>query len=98
LEPLKGIEEHKIVEGHIADPSSDFTINHKKFVHVLRVIELKKLIEQKIDKQAGMILGVFLDDSKLIDKSEVFENSEVLSLSQIDSKLKRLLELYEGKS
>ena len=63
----------------------------------MRNEELKKLVEHKLDKQAGLILGTFLNDSKLTDKSHTFENSEIQSFSQIYSKLKALEEEYEGK-
>ena len=90
-------EEQKIFDGQIVNPHSDYTINHKKFIHILRVNELKKLIEHKIDKQALIISSLFLDDSNYIDKSEVFEETESLSFSQIHSKLEQLKEKYEGK-
>lgn len=89
--------EDKAFSGAIVDSNSYYTLNCRKFIQVLRNEELKKLVECKLDRQAGLILGTFLDDSKLTDKSHVFENSEVQSFSQIYAKLKALEEGYEGK-
>lgn len=85
------------MDNAIVDHSAYYTLNYRQFIHVLRSTELKRLIEHKIDKPAAIICGLFLDDSKLIDKSEVFENSEVLSFSQIHTKLKELHQFYQGK-
>ena len=35
-------------------------------------------------------MGVFLDNSKLMEKSEVFENSEMMSVTQVMGRLKKI--------
>ena len=100
----EGEEEYKLigaakeeskVEASIWDKNSYYTINHAKFIHLMRSWELKKMAETKLDKQAGILIGLLLDDSKLIGRSSEFECTETVSFSSIFAKLKAIWESYE---
>jgi hypothetical protein len=43
-------------------------------------------------------MGVFLDNSKLMEKSEVFENSEMMSVSEVMGRLKKIEGVPEVKA
>mmetsp|Transcript_29472 Transcript_29472/g.29096 ORF Transcript_29472/g.29096 Transcript_29472/m.29096 type:complete len:302 (+) Transcript_29472:20-925(+) len=83
----------------IVDPRKFYILNTRKFIHQIRNQELKTLAAAKLDSHGSdhikdgvgkIIVGLFLDNSNYIDKSENFENTEILSLSQIKEKLKEM--------
>ena len=88
-------EEEKLKLVSISDINSYYMINHSKFIHLMRSYELRKLAETKLDRQAGIIIGVILDESKLLGKSSEYEHSETMSFSQIFNKLKGIWELND---
>ena len=73
-------------------------INHPKFIHLMRSYELKKLAETKLNKQTGIIIEIFLDDQRFLDKSFEHGCSESMSFSQIFNKLKTIWELNDKKT
>jgi len=95
------------INATIVDSHSFYTLNWRKFIHVLRNEELKRLVAAKLDYQGEfsknklgigkLIVSLFLDQSQYTDKSEVFEISEILSFSQIKEKLREVYDKLEGK-
>lgn len=89
----------------IVDPRKYYILNTRKFIHQMRNQELKTLAAAKLDSHGSdlikdgfgkIIVGLFLDNSNYIDKSENFENTEILSLSQIKEKLKETHDQISG--
>mmetsp|Transcript_17477 Transcript_17477/g.15409 ORF Transcript_17477/g.15409 Transcript_17477/m.15409 type:complete len:284 (+) Transcript_17477:141-992(+) len=100
------VEEVKNISDSIVDQHAFYSLNYRQFIHVLRNHEIKDLAGAKLDFEGGhspknvfgigrLIVSLFLDHSKYTDKSEVFENSEVLSFTEIQQKLKEIYKLFE---